>query len=1016
MGKDLKILILEDSKSDANLIEHELINGGLEFTSRWVKARKNFIREFKEFKPDLVLSDFNFSDFDGISALEIRNDNSPETPFIFVSSTAGEDLAVETLRKGATDYVLKNNFFKLVPSVLRALDETEDRLRREETEKELLKNEEKLRKIFESPSDAIIITDLKGIITELNYATLNLLGFSSLNEILGMNFLDLLVERDRSRAKKNIRSILYGFPEFHEYKCLKKDGQEVPVEIFTSVILDSSQTPISFVNITRDRTKAKLNEEKLRKSLREKEDLLREIHHRVKNNMQIISSLLNLQSEHVYDDRDAELFKTSQERVKTMGMVHGNAYKSKDLSSINFKEYIQNLAFELLSSRGAGPNIILKTDIANISLNIETAIPCGLIINELMTNCLKHAFPETENSEDLNETLSCTDDDGEVIKIELQLGDKGHITLIVSDNGVGLPEDLDFRKPKTLGFELVNILTSQLDGNIELERNNGTEFRITFDEMQYEDRIPSTHSEGMFYKSKKLRRTAEDLLKGKIKGFEEIPKDVNNIIHELQVHQIELEMQNEELRETQNELEESQRKYIDLYNFAPVGYFTLDEKGMIDDVNQTGALLLGVGKGDLINYAFIPYIAPDYRHIFYQNTKKALETGEKQIYELKLIKKDLSPFFGQLVTVAVPDDNNSSKKLRTSLININERFMAEKALRESEEKFRNLADLLPQIVFETDEKGNITFVNRAVFESTGYAEKDFYKELNPLKLVIPEDRHRVKNNIEKVLSGEELGGVEYTSLRKDDTKFPIMVYSSRITRNNKILGIRGVILDMTQLKEAENQIKLSLKEKEMLLKEIHHRVKNNLMVISSLLNLQSRYIRDEASKDIFKESQNRARSMALIHERLYQATDLERIDFGDYIRTLSKELFRTYAGDFGLIDLKINVEDIFLDINTAIPLGLIVNELVTNSLTHAFPDGMRGQISVDFHPKDDHYEFLVKDNGIGFPYDLDFQKTASLGLQIVNSLTEQILGEIELNRGHGTEFKITFKELGLKKI
>lgn len=237
-----------------------------------------------------------------------------------------------------------------------------------------------------------------------------------------------------------------------------------------------------------------------------------------------------------------------------------------------------------------------------------------------------------------------------------------------------------------------------------------------------------------------------------------------------------------------------------------------------------------------------------------------------------------------------------------------------------------------------------------------------------------------------------------------------MVYSSKITRNNQVLGIRGVILNMTQIKEAENQIKLSLKEKEMLLKEIHHRVKNNLMVISSLLNLQSRYIRDEASKDIFKESQNRARSMSLIHERLYQTTDLKKIDFGDYIRTLSKELFRTYAGDFGLIDLKINVEDIFLDINAAIPLGLIVNELVTNSLTHAFPDGMRGEISVDFNTKEDHYEFSVKDNGIGFPYDLDFQKTASLGLQIVNSLTEQIFGEIELNRSHGTEFKITFKD------
>lgn len=754
MGKDLKILILEDSTPDADSIEQELIDGGLEFSSRLVGTRKDFIMEFKEFKPDLILSDFNFPDFDGFSALEMRNDNSPETPFIFVSRTAGEDLAVGALLKGATDYVLKNNFSKLVSAVLRALDETEDRLELEETEKELLKNEEKLKKIFESPSDSIIVSDLKGSITELNHATLNLLGFSSVEEMLGMNFLDLLAERDRSKAKKSIRSVLCGSPKFREYNCLKKDGQEVPVEVSTTVISDSSGAPMSFVSITRDRTEAKLNEEKLRKSLREKENLLREIHHRVKNNMQIISSLLNLQSAHVYDDRDAELFKSAQERVKTMGMVHGNVYQSNDLSSINFREYIQTLAFELFSSRGAGPNIILEADIADISMNIETAIPCGLIVNELITNCLIHAFPEDTISEDITETLKCSDDKGEVIKIELQLGDNGHLTLIVSDNGVGLSENIDFRNPKTLGFKLVNTLVSQLNGNIELERNNGTEFRITFDEMQYEDRIPSKHSESMFYRSKKLRNKAEDLLKGKIKCFEEIPEEVNEIIHELQVHQIELEVQNEELRDTQNELEESQRKYFDLYNFAPVGYFTLDEKGMILNVNQTAASLLGVGKGDLINYAFIKYIAPDYQHIFYKNTLKALETGEKQIYELKLIKKDSSNFFGQLVTVAPLGENGDSKKLRTSLININERFRAEKALRESEEKYRNLADLLPQIVFETDENGNITFVNHALFESTGYAEKDFYKEINPTHLVIPEDRHRVKNDFEKVLSGD----------------------------------------------------------------------------------------------------------------------------------------------------------------------------------------------------------------------------------------------------------------------
>lgn len=216
-------------------------------------------------------------------------------------------------------------------------------------------------------------------------------------------------------------------------------------------------------------------------------------------------------------------------------------------------------------------------------------------------------------------------------------------------------------------------------------------------------------------------------------------------------------------------------------------------------------------------------------------------------------------------------------------------------------------------------------------------------------------------------------------------------------------------LEASKRKKAEKKLKTSLEEKELLMKEIHHRVKNNLQIISSLLNLQSRYINDKEALDVFKESQNRARSMALIHEKLYSSSDLRKINFGEYIRSLTMELFSSYQMSPG-IKLDINVDNVDLDINTSVPLALIVNEIVTNSLKYAFPGEETGNISVSFDKKADELQLTVEDNGIGFPSGMDFKNTDSLGMQLVNSLTDQINGKITLEETEGTKFVVNFKE------
>ena len=205
------------------------------------------------------------------------------------------------------------------------------------------------------------------------------------------------------------------------------------------------------------------------------------------------------------------------------------------------------------------------------------------------------------------------------------------------------------------------------------------------------------------------------------------------------------------------------------------------------------------------------------------------------------------------------------------------------------------------------------------------------------------------------------------------------------------------------LTRANERLTGSLAEKDVLLKEVHHRVKNNLQVISSLLNLQSGYIKDPVALQVFIESRNRVRSMALIHEKLYQSQDLSRIDFEDYIKTLSSGLLAGFAGKKSAIRIAVDVEKIMLPVDSAVPCGLIVNELVTNCFKYAFTPETGGQIRIAMKRSDDTRLLLsVSDDGVGFPKDLDFRNTESLGMQLVTTLAEQLDGTIELKerRGH----------------
>ncbi|MGB4611147.1 MAG: PAS domain S-box protein [Methanothermobacter thermautotrophicus] len=343
---------------------------------------------------------------------------------------------------------------------------------------------------------------------------------------------------------------------------------------------------------------------------------------------------------------------------------------------------------------------------------------------------------------------------------------------------------------------------------------------------------------------------------------------------------------------------------------------------------------------------------------------------------------------------------------------ITQRLENERRLRESEEKYRSLFNLSPEYILLLDpEDGRILDVNSTLAGTLGIPSGELRgRSIYELEFLSDDVKTEFRSKIEVIERDGTLEPYEMVLTDLSGREYTVRIY-------NKLIHAEGreclliVLNDISDLKRTQSMLEKSLAEKELLLKEIHHRVKNNLMIISSLLSLQSRQAKDRETMDLFRESENRTRSMALIHERLYRSEDLKNIDLAEYLGRLASEIFRSYSADSRIL-LKLEIDELKVDVETAVPLGLIVNELLTNAVKHAFPDG-EGMVTVSLRKRNGTVTLEVSDDGAGFPEDIDWESSPSLGLQLVRSLTKQIDGKVEMISDGGTTFRITFTEKGL---
>ncbi|MBF0545629.1 MAG: PAS domain S-box protein [Candidatus Riflebacteria bacterium] len=459
------------------------------------------------------------------------------------------------------------------------------------------------------------------------------------------------------------------------------------------------------------------------------------------------------------------------------------------------------------------------------------------------------------------------------------------------------------------------------------------------------------------------------------------------------------------------ELQEIERKLSTLFSTVPVGISVIDAENKVMYFNPALKKILDLSDEQLLsgNYCDRKYIDREGKTLSpdeFPSSRAAIE--RKAVYHMGIgiIKENSETVWVDVSAIPV---NFPDWKSIVVTMDITAREHIRDELQKNLELFDTFFAHSPGILNLVDETFHYLKTDSLTPTYFGLTRESIIgKALGDL---VPVFLAKYENMMQQVMNtGKEEVGVEVSSPASttgttafwQETFFPVSLPGGK-----RGLGIIGV--EITKRKQAEALVKQSLLEKEALLKEIHHRVKNNLTVVSSLLSLQSWKIEDTTMQALFKESEQRIRTIASIHEKLYKTNNFSAINFDSYLESILEEIMNLYKVSSQKIVVELHIKDVELDLERAVPCALLMNELLTNVFKHAFPDNRDGLLRIDFTHADGTYTLTIKDNGIGLPNDFDYKKTNSLGLELVNLLTKQLDGIIQIQSKNGTEAILKFK-------
>lgn len=896
----LRLLLLEDDDADATLILARLEESGFNVRAERARGIEEFTAACRDNAVDLILADFRFPAGDGWQALEIARAFCPGVPFIFVSGAMGEDVAIESLKLGATDYVLKDRMTRLGPAVRRALAEREAQHELRVAEEALREKESDFRVIAENTRDLVCLLNADRTIRFASPSVSPLLGYEP-REWLGRRVRDFMHPQEIDRFMQGVdRVVATGArqqPMLVRFR--HKEGQHVWFEMLVDPIFGAAGEVVQFVSVARDSTERRRTEETLRRG----EQLFEGIAE---------ANRLLLTADRVLDSLPAVLEALGRAVGADRVFVLEARPEARPVepSAALRAEWVREPAYSVLND----PKLV---DFPFAQLSMEDWIAAGALRDETDV-AANRAAPR--------------------------------LSRVLQERGLVSP----------LAFAIVVV-----------GRTWGC---VVFDQCSTARVWTVTE------------RSALALVASSI--GEAIARE-----------------------QTLAALAESERRYEALLAGLSEAIFQIDLEARWRFLNPTWETLTGYFADECLGRRFSEFLDPTDAAVALEGFGRLLSGRDTRTEtEIRFRHRNGREIFFRVTAQTQLDERGRTIGVSGTLIDVTQRRLAQEALRASERKFAAVFASTSDALFLFDSATNLVVEcnPRAVemFEAVSAME---LVGLNSDSLLrrppTPAEAERGRSQLER---GEGWTR-EVECLTRRGRAFWGLLTAVRMAP--EALGTTLVrVTDITELKRSEERMRASLAEKEVLLKEVYHRVKNNLQIVSALLRMQTRRVKDKRALAALENAISRVMAMSMVHEKLYQAQNLVSIDFLSFAQSLVGFLNQLTVGGQAPVTVRVKGEPLALSIDQAIPLGLVLNELVTNSLKYAFPKGRAGRVDINVAADERAHvaRVTVSDDGVGPGEGVDLENSAGLGLRIVRMLVEQLQGTLEIDPRGGLRVTVRF--------